>query len=75
VEQGKVRWMMKISWTPLSLESPVGDDEESELGMFVEDETTPRLPVCLPGDAAGAGQRGARHAFTAGSRVLKLRFG
>jgi RNA polymerase primary sigma factor len=41
LEQGKVRWMMKISWSPLSLESPVGDDEESELGMFVEDESTP----------------------------------
>jgi RNA polymerase primary sigma factor len=37
----KVNWMLQVSWTPLSLESPVGDDEDSEFGMFVEDEITP----------------------------------
>ena len=37
----KVQWMMRISWLPLSLESPVGDEEDSELGMFVEDDLTP----------------------------------
>jgi RNA polymerase primary sigma factor len=37
----KVHWMLQVSWTPLSLESPVGDDEESEFGMFVEDTQTP----------------------------------
>ncbi|MBN1231251.1 MAG: sigma-70 family RNA polymerase sigma factor [Anaerolineales bacterium] len=41
IEQRKVEWMLKVSWLPLSLESPVGDDEESELGMFVEDISTP----------------------------------
>ncbi len=37
----KVQWMLQVSWLPLSLESPVGDDEDAELGMFVEDEHTP----------------------------------
>jgi RNA polymerase primary sigma factor len=37
----KVQWMMRVSWLPLSLESPVGDEEDSELGMFVEDTITP----------------------------------
>ncbi len=37
----KVDWILKVSWRPLSLESPVGDDEESELGMFIEDEFSP----------------------------------
>jgi RNA polymerase primary sigma factor len=37
----KVQWILQVSWLPLSLESPVGDDEESELGMFIEDEQTP----------------------------------
>jgi RNA polymerase primary sigma factor len=37
----KVQWMLQVSWLPLSLESPIGDDEDSELGMFVEDDTTP----------------------------------
>ncbi len=37
----KVQWILKVSWMPLSLESPVGDDEDSELGMFIEDELSP----------------------------------
>jgi RNA polymerase primary sigma factor len=38
----KVDWMLRVSWLPLSLESPVSEDEEdSELGMFVEDQITP----------------------------------
>jgi RNA polymerase primary sigma factor len=38
---GKIQWMLRVSWLPLSLESPVGDEEGSELGMFVEDTITP----------------------------------
>lgn len=38
----KVEWMMRVSWLPLSLESPINDDDEdSELGMFIEDQVTP----------------------------------
>jgi RNA polymerase primary sigma factor len=38
----KVEWMLQVSWLPLSLESPINDDEEdSELGQFVEDQFTP----------------------------------
>ena len=38
----KVDWMLRVSWLPLSLESPLNDDDEdSELGMFIEDEVTP----------------------------------
>jgi RNA polymerase primary sigma factor len=37
----KVQWILQVSWIPLSLESPVGDDEDSDLGMFIEDELTP----------------------------------
>ena len=38
----KVDWMMRVSWLPLSLESPINDDgEEAELGMFVEDKMSP----------------------------------
>jgi RNA polymerase primary sigma factor len=37
----KLQWIFKVSWLPLSLESPIGEDEESELGMFIEDEFTP----------------------------------
>jgi len=41
VEPRKVQWMLKVSWRPLSLERPVGEDEDSELGSFIEDEATP----------------------------------
>ncbi|NPV87471.1 MAG: sigma-70 family RNA polymerase sigma factor [Anaerolineae bacterium] len=38
----KVNWMLRVSWLPLSLESPLNDDDEdSELGMFIEDESSP----------------------------------
>jgi RNA polymerase primary sigma factor len=37
----KLQWMTKVSWLPLSLETPVGDDEDNELGMFIEDEFSP----------------------------------
>src|SRR3972149_5607351 len=37
----KVDWMLRVSWLPLSLESPGGDEDDSELGMFVEDESSP----------------------------------
>lgn len=40
IDANKVKWMMKVSRPPISLESPVGDDE-TELGMLVEDEHTP----------------------------------
>ncbi len=42
VVPNKVDWMMRVSWLPLSLESPINEDEDdSELGMFVEDQITP----------------------------------
>ncbi|GAP05590.1 MAG TPA: RNA polymerase subunit sigma [Anaerolinea thermolimosa] len=42
IKPNKVDWMLRVSWLPLSLESPINDDEEdSELGMFVEDQVTP----------------------------------
>jgi RNA polymerase primary sigma factor len=42
IEPHKVRWMLRVSWRPMSLERPVGDDGDSdELGSFIEDKTTP----------------------------------
>jgi len=38
IEPRKVQWMLKVSWRPLSLEQPVGEEEDSELGSFIEDE-------------------------------------
>jgi len=41
LEPRKVQWMLKVSWRPLSLERPVGEEEDSELGTFIEDDSTP----------------------------------
>ena len=38
LEPRKVQWMLKVSWQPLSLEHPVGEDEDSELGNFIEND-------------------------------------
>ena len=37
----KVQWILKVSWRPISLESPIGDEDDSELGMFIEDDSSP----------------------------------
>ena len=37
----KVQWMLKVSRYPLSLDSPLGDEEDAELANFVEDRTAP----------------------------------
>ncbi len=41
MEPRKVQWMLRVSWRPMSLERPVGGDEDSEIGNFIEDDTTP----------------------------------
>jgi len=37
----KVRQILKIAQEPISLETPIGDDEDSTIGNFIEDSTTP----------------------------------
>jgi RNA polymerase primary sigma factor len=49
VETRKIQWMLRVSWQPLSLEQPVGEDEDSELGSFIENENAP-----APGDATAS---------------------
>lgn len=75
-EESKIEWMLKVSWLPLSLESPVGDEEDSELGMFVEDENSPS-----PSQAAYKNMMMDKvHEVLATlspreARILRLRFG
>jgi RNA polymerase primary sigma factor len=40
IEERKVDWMLQVSWRPVSLENPVGDEDE-EMITFVEDTKTP----------------------------------
>ncbi len=45
--EDKIRKIMKISKEPISMETPIGDDDDSHLGDFIEDTTT-----VAPNDAA-----------------------
>jgi RNA polymerase primary sigma factor len=40
----RVRWMQKIAQRPLSLQKPVGEEKDSELGSFIEDDEAPSPP-------------------------------
>ncbi len=72
----KVRKVMKIAKEPISLETPIGDEEDSHLGDFIEDKT-----AILPVDAAI--QSNLRETTTRvlasltprEERVLRMRFG
>ena len=37
----KVSWLLRVSRRTVSLEKPVGEEEDSELGNFIEDESSP----------------------------------
>jgi RNA polymerase primary sigma factor len=37
----RIRWLLRVSREPLSLERPVGEDGDAELGSFIEDTTAP----------------------------------
>jgi RNA polymerase primary sigma factor len=41
VHPKRVEWIMRISERPLSLEMPIGEEQDSQLGDFIEDDTTP----------------------------------
>ena len=72
----RVRWMLKVSRYPLSLEKPVGKDEQGELGQFIEDDSEPppdeiAYQQLLRDDIDEVlGTLTAREA-----RILRLRFG
>ena len=41
MEQEKLEWMLDVARIPVSLEGPVGEDDDTEFGTFVEDTITP----------------------------------
>lgn len=72
----KVEWMQRVSWLPLSLESPVNDEDDSELGMFVEDEITPTpIQSAYTNLLAEKIEQVLTTLPPREARILKLRFG
>jgi RNA polymerase primary sigma factor len=76
IEPRKVQWMLRVSWKPLSLEHPVGEEEDSELGNFIEDELTP-TPIQSANQSL-LGEKIEEMLATLSpreARILRLRFG
>ena len=73
----KTNWMIQVSWLPLSLDSPINDeDEESELGQFIEDQNTPSPLQSTYGKLLGEKIREVLDTLPPReSHVLRLRFG
>ncbi len=74
--EDKIRKVLKIAKEPISMETPIGDDEDSHLGDFIEDSN-----VLSPVEAATVeGLREATQGILEGltareSKVLRMRFG
>ena len=72
----KVREIMKIAQDPVSLETPIGEEEDSHLGDFIPDEDTP-----APSDAAATTilreviEKELHTLTPREEHVIKLRFG
>ena len=76
MDEGKVRKVLKIAKEPISMETPIGDDEDSHLGDFIEDQTI-SSPV---EDATSAGLQEATRDVLGNltereAKVLRMRFG
>ncbi len=76
IEPRKGQGMFRVSWQPLSLERPVGEDKDSELGSFIEDETSPAPPQSAYQDLLGQKVTEMLATLTPReARILRLRFG
>ena len=74
--EDKVRRVLKIAKEPISMETPIGDDEDSHLGDFIED-VTAGSPIDM---ATDEGLREATRSVLGGltareAKVLRMRFG
>ena len=74
--EDKVRKVLKIAKEPISMETPIGDDEDSHLGDFIED-TSVESPI---DSATMESLRETTHSVLAGltpreAKVLRMRFG
>jgi len=74
--EDKVRKVLKIAKEPISMETPIGDDDDSHLGDFIEDQV-----VHSPVDSATSeGLKETTHSVLGGltpreAKVLRMRFG
>ncbi len=72
----KVRRVLKIAKEPISMETPIGDDEDSHLGDFIEDITIGSPVELATGEGLKEATRDVLGGLTAReAKVLRMRFG
>ncbi|MDX1580090.1 MAG: RNA polymerase sigma factor RpoD, partial [Alphaproteobacteria bacterium] len=72
----KVRKVMKIAKEPISLETPIGDEEDSHLGDFIEDKNAIQpIDAAIHGNLRATTTRVLASLTPREERVLRMRFG
>ena len=74
--EDKVRRVLKIAKEPISMESPVGDDEDSHLGDFIEDENAEKpLDETINSGLSESTREILSSLTPREAKVLRMRFG
>lgn len=74
--EDKIRKILKISKEPISMETPVGDDEDSHLGDFIEDNTIEQPIDAATKESLKEAMRSILDKLTTReAKVLRMRFG
>lgn len=74
--EDKIRKILKISKEPISMETPIGDDEDSHLGDFIEDTTTlAPMDAAVYGSLRDATSEVLESLTPREAKVLRMRFG
>lgn len=74
--EDKVRKVLKIAKEPISMETPIGDDEDSHLGDFIEDQNILSPVESATSESLSESTRDILSTLTAReAKVLRMRFG
>ncbi len=74
--EDKIRKVLKIAKEPISTETPIGDDEDSHLGDFIEDSNVTSPLDSATGSGLGEATQDILEGLTAReAKVLRMRFG
>ncbi len=74
--EDKIRKILKISKEPISMETPIGDDDDSHLGDFIEDQSTlPPVDAAVYSSLREATKEVLDTLTPREAKVLRMRFG
>ena len=74
--EDKIRKVLKIAKEPISMETPIGDDEDSSLGDFIQDDSIlPPVEATTVEDLRETTQEVLSSLSSREAKVLRMRFG